>query len=164
MQHQLARQAAGLALFGGAAFAAAATGAWASPARSTATRLWFWRLRKPPFQPPARVFGPVWSALYPAVALSGYRAWRAEPSIDRRRALRWWGVQMGLNGLWSPLFFGAKEPRASLVDSALLFASTGNYARHARKIDKPAAWLALPYLAWLGFATVLNAEIVRRNR
>jgi len=156
--------ATALALIGGATLAAAALGAIASPASSPGTQRWFRRLRKPSIQPPDSVFGPVWSALYPTIAWSGYRTWRSPDSPERDRALRWWGVQLGLNGLWSPLFFGWKQPSAALLDSGLLLASAGNYVRHARRVDKPAAWMLAPYLAWLGFATLLNAEIVRRNR
>jgi tryptophan-rich sensory protein len=68
-----------------------------------------------------------------------------------------------LNGLWSPLFFGWRKPVASLVDSAALLGATTQYVRHARHVDRPAAWMLAPYLGWLAFATVLNAEIVRRN-
>lgn len=157
------RDGAFLALMAGATLGAAALGALASPATSARTRTWFRRLRKPPFQPPDKVFGPVWSTLYPAIALSGYRTFRAPPSLDRQRALRWWGTQLGLNGLWSPLFFGLHKPVASLADSAALLGAAGQYVRHARNVDRAAAWLFAPYLGWLAFATLLNAEIVRRN-
>jgi translocator protein len=153
----------GLAAIVGATALAAVAGALVSPGSSARTRRWFKRLRKPPFQPPPQVFAPVWSALYPTIALSGYRTWRAEDSEDRSRALRWWALQLGLNGLWSPLFFGKRQPTAALVNSSLLLASAANYTRHAARVDKPAAQMLLPYLAWLAFATVLNAEIVRRN-
>lgn len=158
------RDGAALALMAGATLGAAVLGGLASPASSLRTRVWFRSLRKPPFQPPAKVFGPVWSTLYPMIALSGYRTFRAPPSIERGRALAWWGTQLGLNGLWSPLFFGWRKPVASLVDSAALLAATGQYVRHARRVDRVAAWMLAPYLGWLAFATVLNAEIVRRNR
>jgi translocator protein len=154
---------AGLALMGGATLAVAALGGLVSPGRSPSTQRWFRRLNKPAFQPPPAAFGAVWSALYPTIVASGYRAFRAPPSPERSRALRWWGVQLGLNGLWSPLFFGLRRPRTALADSALLLAAAGNYVRHAQRVDKPAAWMLAPYLGWLGFATLLNAALVRRN-
>lgn len=101
--------------------------------------------------------------MYPVIAWSGYRTFRAPPSPERSRALAYWATQLGLNAAWSPLFFGAHRPRASLADSALLLAAAGNYTRHARKVDKVAARAMWPYLGWLTFATALNAEIVRRN-
>lgn len=156
-------KSAGLALLGGTTLAVAALGGLFSPGRSPRTQRWFKRLKKPAFQPPPPAFGAVWSALYPSIVASGYRAWRAQPSPERARALRWWGVQLGLNGLWSPLFFGLHKPKAALADSALLLAAAGNYVRHAHRVDKPAAWMLAPYLGWLGFATVLNAALVRQN-
>ena len=153
----------GLALISGATLGAAVLGALVSPGRSASTRRWFKRLDKPPFQPPDKLFGPVWSVLYPAIAWSGYRTFRAPPSPARTRALAFWVTQLGLNAAWSPLFFGLHRPKASLADSTLLLAAASNYTRLAREVDKPAAIAMLPYLGWLTFATVLNADIVRRN-
>ena len=161
---QVLRQASALTLIGGATALAAGVGAAASPAKSLRTRLWFARLRKPRFQPPARVFGPVWGLLYPTIAWSGYRTWAAPASEDRRRALRWWTAQLALNALWTPLFFGGQRPVLALADSALLLGSAANYTRVARNVDKTAARAMVPYLGWLAFALVLNAGIVTRNR
>ena len=134
-----------------------------APNRSPSRQRWFKRLNKPSYQPPDKVFGPVWSLLYPTVAWSGYRTFRAAPSAPRSRALALWGTQLGLNAAWSPLFFGLRRPKASLADSALLLAAALGYAQQARRVDKAAALAVLPYLGWLGFATLLNAGIVRRN-
>jgi tryptophan-rich sensory protein len=124
---------------------------------------WYRSLRKPPFQPPAWVFPVAWSALYASVAWSGARVWRLPASEPRSRALRWWAVQLGFNALWSPLFFRLRRPRVALVDCALLLAAASRYALLAARVDRAAAAGVVPYLGWLGFATVLNAEIVRRN-
>lgn len=148
--------------FGVLTSAVAALSSTVGPARPRS--LWYRRLRKPPFQPPAAVFPVVWSALYASIAESGFRIWRARPSKERDRALRWWFVQLGFNAAWSPLFFGLRKPKVALADSALLLLAAGNYARHARRVDRSAAWMVAPYVGWLGFATLLNAEIVRRNR
>ena len=126
--------------------------------------LWYRLLRKPPFNPPPRVFGPVWSVLYAIMSLSVYRIWRKPASPERTRALAIWGTQLGLNGLWSPLFFGKHAPRAALVDLIGLALAIGAYIRAAAKLDRTAAALMVPYLGWVGFAGLLNAEIVRRNR
>jgi tryptophan-rich sensory protein len=124
---------------------------------------WYEQLRKPPFQPPAQIFAPVWTVLYGAIALSGWRVYRRPKSAERERALRLWATQLGLNGAWSWLFFGRHRPRASLADSALLLVTAAEYAKVARPLDPTAAWLFAPYLGWLAFATLLNEEIVRRN-
>lgn len=147
--------------FGGAVAAAALSGraATARPARSA----WYLALRKPRGQPPPAVFGPVWTALYAAIATSGYRVWRSS-APGRERALQLWAAQLALNAAWSPLFFGARRPRAALADVALLLPAVAAYARAARRVDRAAAWLVAPYLAWTAFATWLNAGIVLRNR
>lgn len=125
---------------------------------------WYRRLEKPPFNPPAQVFAPVWTTLYAMMSLSAYRIWRRPPSPERTRALATWGVQLGLNGLWSPLFFGKHALRTALVDLSALALAIAAYIRVAAKVDRPAAALMVPYLGWVGFAGLLNAEIVRRNR
>jgi len=155
-------RAAAAATFGGATAATAALGTlgMGNGPRS----LWYLTLRKPPFQPPAAVFAPVWTALYSAIAYSGYRTYRAAPSPRRTAALALWGAQLALNGLWTPLFFGRKRARASLVDSTLLLGTAAGYAMTASKVDRKAAWTFVPYIGWLAFATLLNSEIVRRNR
>ncbi len=152
----------GTALFG----FALATGLTALASSRSARRPlspWYAQLDKPPFQPPAWLFAPVWTLLYGLIATSGWRVYRRPQSGQRRRALRLWAAQLGLNGLWSPLFFGWHRPRAALVDSALLLTTAASYAKVARDVDRPAARLFVPYLAWVGFATLLNEEIVRRN-
>jgi benzodiazapine receptor len=126
--------------------------------------LWYRRLAKPRFNPPDRVFGPVWTALYALMSYSAYRIWRKRSSPERTRALTLWGAQLGLNGLWSPLFFGSHRPRAALADLVGLAAAIGAYIAAAAKVDRVAALLMAPYAAWVSFAGVLNEEIVRLNR
>ena len=85
------------------------------------------------------------------------------PTADRRRAFERWGVQLGLNALWTRLFYGHRRPDLALADSAALFAAVAAYARTAGRVDRAAGRLVFPYLGWVGFATVLNADILRRN-
>lgn len=154
-------RALALASFVGVTAAGAALG---SVANRRSVGLWYKTLRKPPFQPPRSVFAPVWTALYALIATSGYRVWKQEPSKARARALALWVTQLALNAAWSPIFFGARRKRAAFVDLAALLGVVAAYAATSRKVDKPAAAMMLPYLGWLGFAGVLNAEIIRRNR
>ena len=149
-----------LASFAGLTAGAAALG---RVANRGGPGLWYRTLRKPPFQPPSWIFGPVWAGLYALIATSGYRVWKAAPGKMRNRALALWGAQLVLNGAWSPLFFGARRKRAAFVDVLALLGVVAAYAQTTRKIDKPAAALVLPYLGWLGFAALLNEEIIRRN-
>ncbi len=162
-QHQ--RFDPALAAFVSAVIAAALIGsAFAPSARNRSVQRWYGRLEKARFQPPPAVFGPVWTALYAAIAISGYRVYRAPMTKARRRALILWWAQMLMNTAWSPLFFGARRPRASLADLTGTGIATIAFAHAARSVDRTAARLAIPYLAWLAFAGYLNAEVVRKNR
>ena len=156
------KRAAGAAIFGGAVAGVAMLGSLFNPGRG-ATREWYAQLEKPSFNPPDVVFAPVWTTLYALIAISGYRVWVSDAGRDRSRALALWGAQLILNGAWSPLFFGAKKPALAFGDILLMLAAIAWYTAAARKVDRPAAWLMLPYLAWVAFAAILNAAIVRLN-
>lgn len=125
---------------------------------------WYRALRKPRWQPPSAAFPIVWTGLYALTATSGHRVWCARSGRHRSRALALWGTQLVLNAAWSPLFFGLRRPRAALADAAALTAVVGAYTATARRVDRAAAWMVAPYLAWSAFAVALNAGIVGRNR
>lgn len=131
--------------------------------RSVDSRWYREELKKPSFQPPRGLFGPVWTTLYAAMARSAARVWQAPPSRARTAALALWGTQLALNGAWSVLFFGVRRPRWALFEVGALLASIAVYAAVAAKVDKKAAAMMAPYLAWTGFATVLNGTIVAQN-
>jgi tryptophan-rich sensory protein len=152
-----------LAGFGAAVIAAALTGARVGPDRRETAR-WYRQLKKPAFTPPGATFPVVWSVLYTLMAASAYRVWRQEAGPARSRALALWGAQLASNAAWSPLFFWAHRPRAALADLTVLLAALAAYTRESARVDRGAAWMVAPYLAWGIFAGVLNAEIVRRNR
>lgn len=148
-----------IGLIGVATLLTAATGA-----RATARgKPWYRLLRTSSWNPPDAAFGPVWTGLYAASALSAARVVRAEPSPVRTRALALWGAQQALNAAWSPLFFGQRRPRAALIDLGLLWGTLGGYLTQARKLDRVAAALVLPYLAWVSFAGFLNRQVVSKN-
>jgi tryptophan-rich sensory protein len=161
----------GTRLLGALAFGALTFGSAALGASVSRPNLWYRRLRKPKANPPSWAFGPVWSVLYTAIAASGYRVWAAPTSsassmatpTARTRALRLWTLQLGLNASWSPLFFGRRQPVASAAVAVALVPAIAAYAVAARKVDRTAAALMLPYLGWSAFAAYLNAEIVRKN-
>ena len=146
------------AIVGSTATAAALGG------RNSGDSRWYRRLRKPALTPPPIVFPIAWTALYALQAASAFRVWRAPKSSNRTKALALWATQLGLNAAWSPIFFRMRAPRLALADVVALDAALAAYVHRAAKVDRPAALLAAPYLAWLGFATYLNAEIVRLNR
>lgn len=161
--HQPSKGALALLGFGAATAGAALAGAAVSPDNGQADR-WYRRLRKPAFTPPRVAFPIVWTSLYTLMAISAYRVWRMEESPARKRALASWWAQLAANAAWSPLFFGAHRPRAALADLALLLTLIAIYTRESGKVDRTAAVMMAPYLAWTGFAGVLNEEIARLNR
>lgn len=148
--------------FGTAVAAAAWVGSRYSP-RNPITKTWYQRLDKPSFNPPDAVFPVVWTVLYSLIAVSGWRVWRQGESPERRAALRLWIAQLISNAEWTRLFFGEHLPTWSLADLLSLESAVLRYIAEARKVDKTAAGLFVPYAAWVAFAALLNAEIVRRN-
>ena len=152
-----------LALVGGGVIAAGVGGALWSPVRPAIGR-WYRGLDKPPYTPPDPVFGVAWSVLYPLIAASAWRVHRAPPSPERSRAVRLWWAQLVLNAAWTPLFFGRRSVVGGFVDAAALAAAATAYTAAARRVDRPAAALAAPYVAWTIFAAVLAGSILRRNR
>ncbi len=145
--------------------AAVAIAAWygSRKSRSGNSHQWYRKLDKPSFTPPDQVFPIVWTGIYGLIAWSGWRVWSAPPSSARSRALRLWATQLASNARWTKLFFEKHRPDLSLRDSIGLEAAILGYIVQAGKVDAAAALAFVPYAAWVGFATVLNAEIARRN-
>lgn len=114
----------------------------------------------PPFAPPSWLFGPVWTVLYVMIAVAGWLAWRADAGP---RALALWGGQLLLNLAWTPLFFAADLYVWALVDIVVLLVAVLATIAVFRRPSPPAAWLLVPYVAWVAFATALNAAIVVLN-
>ena len=148
--------------FGAAVAGVAWIGSRYSP-RDLRTRLWYRRLEKPSYNPPDSVFPIVWAVLYSLMAISGWRVWQQRDSPERTAALRLWISQLISNAEWTRLFFGKHLPTWSLANILSLQSAVIGYILEARKVDKPAAALFIPYAAWVAFAALLNEEIVRRN-
>lgn len=146
----------GLAGFLLACFAVAAA-AGAVTAESVAS--WYPTLNKPAFTPPDWVFAPVWTVLYAAMAVAGWRVWRKVGFAGGRSALTLFAVQLLLNGAWSFLFFGAHLIGAALVEIVVLLLVIAATTLAFRRIDRIAGLLFVPYLLWVGYATALNAGI-----
>jgi tryptophan-rich sensory protein len=121
---------------------------------------WYQSLTKPPFNPPNWIFGPVWTALYVLIGIAGARTWIAGPRSGRMTI---WFVQMVLNFLWSPAFFGFQTPALGLVVIVPLLLAILAFIRASWTGDRPSALLFVPYALWVGFATLLNASILILN-
>jgi tryptophan-rich sensory protein len=124
---------------------------------------WYPGLIKPPWNPPAAIFGPVWTLLYAMMAVAAWQVWRRREAGDVRLALSLFGVQLALNALWSVLFFGLRQPGLAVAEIVLLWLAIAATIRAFHPFSRVAAWLLLPYLAWVSFAAVLNVTIWRLN-
>lgn len=126
---------------------------------------WYSQLNRPSFAPPNSVFGPVWTVLYIMMGICAAVVWRRglrKPGV--RLALILFSMQLVLNGLWSPLFFGAHALGWALVDIILLWFVIGLTIAAFARVSGPAAIGLLPYWAWVTFATALNAAYWWLNR
>ncbi|VXC34937.1 TspO and MBR related proteins [Sphingomonas sp. 8AM] len=126
-------------------------------------RRWYRRLDKPGFTPPDAAFGAVWPALETGLAIGGYRLLRKPPGAARNAAVGLWLANSAMIGGWTELFFRRKRLNASTVASGAMVASGAALAATAAKVDRPAAALSVPFVAWVAFATVLADRIRRDN-
>ena len=149
----------------GAVLLPLAVGGLGSFATFDAVRTWYPTLVRPSFAPPSWVFGPVWTALYVMMGVASWLVWRqrdAEPAA--RRALVLYAVQLLLNLAWSWIFFGLHRPGPALLEIMVLLVMIAVTTLCFRPVSRAAAALMLPYLAWVSFATALNAGFWWLNR
>lgn len=121
---------------------------------------WYDSLEKPWFNPPSWVFSPVWTTLYVLIAIAGWRIWMIDPGSA---AMKVWFAQMVVNWAWSPAFFLAERLWVAFAIIVVMLTLIIAFIVLARKHDRIAAWLFAPYLAWVGFATLLNFSIAVLN-
>jgi len=121
---------------------------------------WYVVLAKPALTPPGWVFGPVWIVLYALMGTAAYLIWqKGLKRRDVRIALGIFLSQLILNTLWSIIFFGLQSPgTAFIVIIILWFAVLATIVTFA-EVSKPAAWLLIPYILWVTFASYLNYAI-----
>jgi tryptophan-rich sensory protein len=140
-------------------FVAATVGALASLDAAT----FYTELALPTWAPPAWLFGPVWSLLYALMGVAAWLIWREHGSAGARRALRVYLVQLAANALWSWLFFGWRLGGPAFAEVLVLFALIGATIVLFGQINRVAACLLVPYIAWVSFAAALNFAIWRMN-
>lgn len=125
---------------------------------------WYEALRKPTWQPPDWLFAPAWTVIYACAAMAAVEGWlRAPGSFLRRIVVELFLLNGILNLLWSILFFRFRRPDWALLEVGALWLSILVLLLVLRGFSRPSAWLLLPYLAWVGFAAVLNLAIVHLN-
>lgn len=121
---------------------------------------WYQSIVKPAWNPPTWLFAPVWTLLYLTMGVAVWLVWRRRPGW---RPLRIFLLQLGLNALWTPVFFGAHQMGAALAVIGFLWVAIGGTIRAFWRVSRPAAWMLVPYFAWVSFATFLNFTLWRLN-
>ena len=122
---------------------------------------WYAHLNKPSFNPPNYLFGPVWSFLYLLMAISQWMVWK---SSQNKLTKIFFFLMLFSNTLWSPVFFKYHQLGWALVVIAFYLIALGTWVRCLYQENKTAAYLQIPHLLWVSFATVLNASIYLLNR
>jgi tryptophan-rich sensory protein len=126
---------------------------------------WFAALRKPAFNPPNWVFGPVWTTLYVLMGIALFLVWsKGLASSNVRRGLVLFGIQMVLNACWSIAFFGFQSPLAGLVVIAALWLAIVFTMVAFFRVALAPGLLLVPYILWVSFASVLNVSLYWLNR
>ena len=124
---------------------------------------WYSTLVKPSWNPPAWLFGPVWSALYFCMAVAAWLIWRQDGISGAKVPLALFAVQLTLNVLWSCIFFGLEEPGLAFGEVLLLWSAIAATMIVFWQRSMIAGILFVPYLAWVSFASFLNFTIWRLN-
>lgn len=127
---------------------------------SSSLASWYLLLEKPSFNPPSWVFFPVWTLLYTLMGISLYLIWEHGLQVkEARTGVFLFLLQLGLNTLWSFLFFGLKLPYYSFLEILILWAAILLTIMQFWKISKSASLLLIPYILWVSFAALLNYQI-----
>lgn len=125
---------------------------------------WYVFLNKPSFSPPSWLFGPAWITLYTLMGIAFYLIWqKGEQKKAVKSALVLFIFHLVVNTLWSILFFGLRSPILGLLDISLLWVLIVLIIKRFYQLDKTAAYLLIPYLAWVSFASLLNFAVWRLN-
>ncbi|MFO8008577.1 MAG: TspO/MBR family protein [Candidatus Brocadiia bacterium] len=128
-----------------------------------ALREWYPALRKPAWTPPRRLFGPAWTTLYLMMAVAAWLVWWRGGREGRRRPLELFGLQLVLNGLWTPIFFGLHSIAGGMVVIAMLWcAILATMVAFWSRVPLAGA-LLVPYQLWVTYAAALNAAIWHLN-
>lgn len=131
----------------------------------SAVPIWYAGLRKPPFSPPSWLFAPVWTILYILMGVALSLVWsRGVRRKDVKNAIYIFGIQLFLNAVWSPVFFGYKNILLALVIIVVMWIFILKTIIAFAKVDKVASYLLYPYILWVSFATILNFSVWILNR
>ena len=151
----------GLFCWIGICFAVAGAGGYWTAAE---VRGWYRTLARPSYAPPDWLFGPVWSLLYLAMGIAAWLVWEMPASADRSWGLELFVAQLALNLAWTWIFFVRHWLGAALAEIVGLLLAIAATTLVFSRVSSLAAWLLVPYLAWVSFATLLNFGFWRLNR
>lgn len=136
-----------------------------TPFTIVAIPTWYAALNKPAFAPPNWIFGPVWTLLYLLMGIAFFLIWKQSWKKPRVAAAgRMFLAQLGVNFIWSPIFFGLRSPSLGLITIVVLLVLIVQTMKKFYPLSKVATYLMVPYLVWVSFATILNLSIVVLNR
>ena len=125
---------------------------------------WYTSLNKPPFNPPNWLFAPVWTLLYIGMGIAAGLVWaKGFYHVWVKTALYYFGFQLLFNALWSIVFFGFQSPFWALLVIIVLLILIVITIKWFKIVDRRAAYLMIPYLLWVCFATLLNFKIWELN-
>ncbi len=119
---------------------------------------WYAGLDKPIFSPPSWLFGPVWTVLYVMMGVALYLGWQ------KKSDLKWFWIQLGLNTLWSFLFFGLESPGLAVIEIIVLWLAIVLTIKSFWVKNRIGGYLLIPYLLWVSFASILNGAVWWLNR
>ena len=125
---------------------------------------WYASLNKPIFNPPSWIFGPAWILLYTLMGIAAYLVWKKWKKVQiAQLAVSLFFIHLVFNSLWSIFFFGLQNPELAFYLIIILWIMILALILIFKKVDKRAAWLMIPYLLWVSFATILNFSIWQLN-
>jgi translocator protein len=152
-----------LALFLVLALGMGALGALFSPAFSASAAEWYAALAKPGWLPPQKWFALVWTALYVLMAIAAWIVWRERYHRGRAAAITAFCIQLVLNALWAPMFFGLNNLDAGLFDIVALWLAVGWTMREFARVAPAAALILVPYFLLVTLAAAINLAVWRLN-
>lgn len=126
---------------------------------ASSVRSWFPTLEKPLLNPPSWVFGPVWTLLFLMMGWAFYLVWSSEDNEKKTMAYGAFAIQLVLNLFWSIIFFGLKNPALAFAEILILWLAIIFNIFIFHRISRLSAWLLVPYLLWVTFASYLNYSI-----
>lgn len=135
-----------------------------APFTISAIPTWYATLNKPSFSPPNWIFGPAWTLLYALMGIAFYLIWKQGfRKAKMKQARNYFLAQLGLNFIWSPVFFGLRAPFLGLIVIVAMWMMIVLTMKKIYPLSRLAFYLLVPYLLWVSFATALNGAIVILN-